>query len=150
MLRTIGVSSIDELISLTIPASIRSNTTTQKEVHEGMRGFLSEKKATDQLRLIASENIPGKSFIGQGFVPSDVPTVLKRLVLENPGWYTTYTPYQVQEKHQVLLTPVFFTFGVTALSKQQAEISQGRLEALLVYQVCNRYACLCPTSSFCN
>lgn len=111
MLRTIGVSSIDELIDLTIPSTIRSNPMIQKDIHKDMRGLLNERDALEKLQYLASQNITSyRTLIGQGFSGTTTPAVLKRLILENPGWYTPYTPYQ-------------------------AEVSQGRLEALLIYQV---------------
>lgn len=88
MLRTIGLSSLDELIDLTVPSSIRLDSTTQRDIHHEMRDLLNERRATEKLRSLASQNIVGKSFIGQGFVNCTTPAVLRRLVLENPGWYT--------------------------------------------------------------
>lgn len=103
MLKTIGYNSIDELIDKTIPKSIRL-----KEDFD-LNEPLSEYEYTNNLRKIASKNKLYKSFIGQGYFGTIVPPVIQRNVLENPGWYTAYTPYQ-------------------------AEISQGRLEALLNFQ----------------
>lgn len=111
MLRQIGASSLDELIDLTIPPQIRSDPQCQKDIHPAMRGLVNERKALEALKKISAKNQPTvKSLIGQGYVNATTPAVLRRLVLENPGWYTAYTPYQ-------------------------PEISQGRLEALLTYQV---------------
>ena len=103
MLKTIGVRSLDELIDRTIPASIRSKTTLP------IPGALSEFQYLTELKQVASLNKVYKSYIGQGYYDTIVPSVILRNVFENPGWYTQYTPYQ-------------------------AEISQGRLESLLNFQ----------------
>src|ERR1041385_7374807 len=103
MLKTIGLGSLDELIDRTIPASIRSKKPLD------LPGAMSEYKYLTTLRQIASRNKVFKSYIGQGYYGTIVPSVILRNVFENPGWYTQYTPYQ-------------------------AEISQGRLESLLNFQ----------------
>ncbi|WP_022942732.1 aminomethyl-transferring glycine dehydrogenase [Psychromonas hadalis] len=103
MLQTIGVNSIDELIKETVPAAIRLPKKMQ------LADALSEADMLTSLKAIASKNIINRSFIGQGYYNTFVPNVVLRNVLENPGWYTAYTPYQ-------------------------PEISQGRLESLLNYQ----------------
>ena len=103
MLQVLGVESLDALIEKTIPASIRLNKSL--ELPEAQ----TEAAALAKLKAIASENQVYKSFIGQGYYNCITPAVILRNVLENPGWYTAYTPYQ-------------------------AEIAQGRLEALLNYQ----------------
>ncbi len=104
MLDTIGVSSREELISQVIPQSIRLRRPLALP-REGM----SEYQFAALIRSIAERNRPLRSFIGMGYYPAAVPAVIARNVFENPSWYTSYTPYQ-------------------------AEISQGRLEALLNYQ----------------
>ncbi|MBO4739987.1 MAG: aminomethyl-transferring glycine dehydrogenase [Bacteroidales bacterium] len=103
MLKVIGVSSIDELIDQTIPAKIRLKEPLKMDAPMGEAEFLNH------VRLLALKNKLYKSYIGMGYYGSITPAVILRNVLENPGWYTSYTPYQ-------------------------AEISQGRLEALLNYQ----------------
>ena len=103
MLEAIGVSSIDQLINETIPASIR------QEEPLDLPEAISEYEYLQELRKIASKNKVFKNYIGQGYSETIVPAVIRRNILENPGWYTQYTPYQ-------------------------AEISQGRLEALLNFQ----------------
>jgi len=103
MLATIGVRSLDELIDRTIPAAIRS----KKPLN--IPDPLSEYQYLTSLREIAANNKVFKSYIGQGYYNTIVPSVILRNVFENPGWYTQYTPYQ-------------------------AEISQGRLESLLNFQ----------------
>lgn len=103
MLQAIGVKTIDELISKTVPASIRLSQPLN--IGEPM----SEPQLLQSLKTIASKNKMYKSYIGMGYYNCHVPTVILRNILENPGWYTQYTPYQ-------------------------AEIAQGRLEALLNYQ----------------
>ena len=103
MLKDIGVNNLDELISQTVPQSIRlKNNLNLPEGQEEYR-FLKE------LRNVASKNQVFGSHIGLGYYNTITPGVVLRNVFENPGWYTAYTPYQ-------------------------AEISQGRLEALLNYQ----------------
>jgi len=103
MLKTIGVSSLDELISKTIPSSIRTNTKLN------LPDAVSEAKLLADLKEISVRNETFRSYIGQGYYDTIVPSVILRNVFENPGWYTQYTPYQ-------------------------AEISQGRLESLLNFQ----------------
>jgi glycine dehydrogenase len=103
MLKTIGVRSLDELIDRTIPASIRSKKPLR------IPGPLSEHQYLTSLRQVAAKNKVFKSYIGQGYYDTIVPSVILRNVFENPGWYTQYTPYQ-------------------------AEIAQGRLESLLNFQ----------------
>ncbi|MBZ8139826.1 glycine dehydrogenase (aminomethyl-transferring) [Rubrivivax gelatinosus] len=103
MLGAIGVASRAALIDAVVPASIRR---TQSMV---LPAPASEREALAELRAIAGRNRRLKSFIGQGYHGTVTPTVILRNVLENPAWYTAYTPYQ-------------------------AEISQGRLEALVNFQ----------------
>ncbi|WP_157670028.1 aminomethyl-transferring glycine dehydrogenase [Chitinibacter sp. GC72] len=103
MLSEIGATSLDDLVGQTIPADIRFNQALN------LPDALPEHEALAKLKAIASKNIIKKSFIGLGYYPNLTPGVILRNVLENPGWYTAYTPYQ-------------------------AEIAQGRLEALLNYQ----------------
>jgi len=103
MLNYIGADSMEHLIEDTIPASIR----LKSELSTGQA--LSEKEYLKELKTIISKNKVFKSFIGQGYYSCEVPAVIKRNILENPGWYTAYTPYQ-------------------------SEISQGRMEALLNFQ----------------
>ena len=103
MLQLIGVSSLDELIDDTIPTSIKQ----KKELNIGKP--LSEYEFINHLKRIGSANKVYKTYIGLGYHNTILPAVIQRNILENPGWYTAYTPYQ-------------------------AEISQGRLEALLNYQ----------------
>lgn len=103
MLKTIGVESIEDLISKTIPSSIRMKGELD------LPGAMTEVEYADHIRTIGQKNKQYKSYIGLGYYDCVVPNAIKRNVLENPGWYTAYTPYQ-------------------------AEISQGRLEALLNFQ----------------
>ena len=103
MLKRIGANSVDELIDQTIPAAIR----LKKPLN--LPTGLTEYNYHKHLRVIASKNKVFKTYIGLGYFNTIVPPVIQRNVLENPGWYTAYTPYQ-------------------------AEISQGRLEALLNFQ----------------
>jgi len=103
MLDTIGVNSIDELISQTIPSNIRLKSNLNLPTAKSEADYLNDLKQT------ASKNKVFKSYIGQGYHDVIVPGVIQRNILENPGWYTQYTPYQ-------------------------AEIAQGRLQALLNFQ----------------
>ena len=103
MLEKIGAASVDELIAQTVPAAIRL-----KKPLDFPKG-MSEYQYHKHLRGVAAKNKVFKTYIGLGYYNTIVPAVVQRNVLENPGWYTAYTPYQ-------------------------AEISQGRLEALLNFQ----------------
>ena len=103
MLEVIGLGSVDELIQEAIPAPI------QKKQPLDLPPALNEFEYLNQLKGVAGKNQVFKSFIGQGYYNCVVPAVIQRNILENPGWYTAYTPYQ-------------------------AEIAQGRLEALLNFQ----------------
>ena len=103
MLKTIGVASLDELIDRTIPKQIRLKKDLNLPL--GMNEF----EYLNHIKAIAAKNKIYRSYIGMGYYNTILPAVLQRNILENPGWYTSYTPYQ-------------------------AEISQGRLEALFTYQ----------------
>ncbi len=103
MLAAVGAESLDELVASTLPPSIQ--TSVPLDLPEAS----SEAATLDRLRGIASKNVLKHNMIGMGYHETILPAVILRNVLENPGWYTAYTPYQ-------------------------AEISQGRLEALLNYQ----------------
>ncbi len=103
MLRKIGAGSVDELVQKTIPSTIYSNQSL--ELPEGV----SEHTYLERMRGIASKNRVYKTYMGLGYYNTITPSVIQRNILENPNWYTSYTPYQ-------------------------AEISQGRLEALLNFQ----------------
>ena len=103
MCAAIGVPNLDTLIAQTVPADIRLASPLP------LANPMPEHEALARLKAIAGRNVMKKSLIGQGYYGTHVPAVVLRNVLENPGWYTAYTPYQ-------------------------AEISQGRLEALLNYQ----------------
>jgi glycine dehydrogenase len=103
MLAAIGVKSVQELVNQTIPSQIRLGG----ELH--IDNALSEQEYLQHITELGNKNKVFKSFIGLGYNETIVPSVILRNVLENPGWYTAYTPYQ-------------------------AEISQGRLEALLNFQ----------------
>jgi glycine dehydrogenase len=102
-LQKVGVSTIDELIGQTVPKSIRLKAPIQLPEPLTELAFLTE------IKDLASKNKIYKSLIGQGYYGTKTPTVIQRNILENPGWYTAYTPYQ-------------------------AEIAQGRLEALINFQ----------------
>jgi glycine dehydrogenase len=103
MLKTIGVDSIATLIDETIPADIR--LANPLDLPEGISEYAYQKK----IQLLSNKNKLYDNYIGMGYHPAIVPAVIQRNILENPGWYTAYTPYQ-------------------------AEIAQGRLEALFNYQ----------------
>ena len=103
MLQEIGVSGIDELIAQTIPNSIR----LEKDLN--ISPALSEYEMLAHSKDLASKNVLFDNYIGFGYNNTILPSVIQRNILENPSWYTAYTPYQ-------------------------AEIAQGRLEALLNFQ----------------
>ncbi|NOY48228.1 MAG: glycine dehydrogenase (aminomethyl-transferring), partial [Chlorobi bacterium] len=103
MLKVIGTNSLDQLISETIPDNIRLNKALSLDA------AMSEQEYLEHIHTLASKNKVYKSYIGLGYHPTNLPAVIQRNILENPGWYTAYTPYQ-------------------------AEIAQGRLEALLNFQ----------------
>ena len=103
MLRTVGFDNLDALIDATVPKNIRLNSALNLPVAK------SEAEALAELGGISRKNKIAKSFIGAGYSDCITPPVIQRNILENPGWYTAYTPYQ-------------------------AELAQGRLEALLNFQ----------------
>lgn len=103
MLSEIGLNSIDELIDQTIPAGIR----LKEELN--LNKALTEQEYLAHIKELAQKNKQYKTYIGLGYHNTVLPSVIQRNILENPGWYTAYTPYQ-------------------------AEIAQGRLEALLNFQ----------------
>jgi glycine dehydrogenase len=103
ILKDLGYSTFEAFIKDVVPKDILNNSPLK--IEEG----ISEEKALQELKLIASKNTLHHSFIGQGYYNTLTPTVILRNVFENPGWYTSYTPYQ-------------------------PEISQGRLEALINFQ----------------
>ena len=103
MLKSIGVDAISDLINQTIPSHIQLNS--DMDLPEP----LSEHRFIEHMKSLASQNRCYRSYIGMGYFNTVLPGVIQRNILENPGWYTSYTPYQ-------------------------AEISQGRLEALLNFQ----------------
>ena len=103
MLHELGYSSIDEFIKAVIPEGILNDTPLK------ITNALEEHEALKKLKTYALKNKINKSFIGQGYYNSFTPPVIQRNIFENPGWYTSYTPYQ-------------------------PEISQGRLEALINFQ----------------
>ena len=111
MLATIGVGSLDELADKALPAGILDSLTAD-QVAPGLDELppaATEDEALAELRALADTNTVAVSMIGQGYFDTLTPPVLRRNILENPAWYTAYTPYQ-------------------------PEISQGRLEALLNFQ----------------
>ncbi|QFU02066.1 Glycine dehydrogenase (decarboxylating) [Halomonas sp. THAF5a] len=103
MLETLGMASLPALMEATVPAGIRLGRELDLDPPKG------EAEALDYLHRLARQNRVARSYIGQGYYDTHLPTVIQRNVLENPGWYTAYTPYQ-------------------------PEISQGRLEGLLNFQ----------------
>ena len=103
MLSSLDVESIEELLTQTIPQEIRLNSPFS------LPKGISENKFLNELRALSDENKLFETYIGLGYHPTVTPAVIQRNILENPGWYTAYTPYQ-------------------------AEIAQGRLEALFNFQ----------------
>jgi glycine dehydrogenase len=90
MLRQIGVGTLDELISKTIPEDIRLSSPLQSPAPQSEYNYLQE------LKDIASMNQVFKTYIGQGYYGTITPSVILRNLFENPGWYTQYTPYQAE------------------------------------------------------
>uniref|UniRef100_A0A251RLQ4 Glycine cleavage system P protein n=1 Tax=Helianthus annuus TaxID=4232 RepID=A0A251RLQ4_HELAN len=105
MAEFVGYPHLDALIDATVPKSIRLDSMKYSKFDEG----LTESQMIAHMQELASKNKIFKSFIGMGYYNTSVPTVILRNIMENPGWYTQYTPYQ-------------------------AEIAQGRLESLLNFQ----------------
>ncbi|MGZ4090744.1 MAG: aminomethyl-transferring glycine dehydrogenase, partial [Bacteroidia bacterium] len=103
MLKKIGISSVDELINQTVPSNIRLKQPLK------VAPAMSEYQYLKHLKALGKKNKVFRSYIGLGYYNNILPAVIQRNVLENPGWYTAYTPYQ-------------------------AEIAQGRLEAILNFQ----------------
>src|SRR5216110_1128482 len=103
MLRELGFENLEALVDATVPKNIRLDRTLD------LPRAKSENEALAELRALASKNRVARNFIGAGYSDTITPPVIQRNVLENPGWYTAYTPYQ-------------------------AELAQGRLEALLNFQ----------------
>jgi len=103
MLKELGIKSLDELLDKTIPGAIRFRDSLNLPI------ALSEDLAQKELKQLALENVTNTSLIGLGYYNCLTPAVIRRNILENPSWYTAYTPYQ-------------------------PEISQGRLEALILFQ----------------
>ncbi|MDI6767917.1 MAG: aminomethyl-transferring glycine dehydrogenase [Bacteroidota bacterium] len=103
MLKEVHAHSLDEFMNSVVPQQIRSNH------HLKLNPPITEHEALNELNAIASKNHVYRSLIGMGFYDTITPTIIQRNILENPGWYTQYTPYQ-------------------------AEIAQGRMEALLNFQ----------------
>src|SRR5579875_3965089 len=103
MLQAVGYDSLDALVDAIVPAAIRQKNPL------ALPPAITETEALAKIRALADKNQVFKSFIGQGYYGTHTPLVILRNVLENPAWYTAYTPYQ-------------------------AEISQGRMEALINFQ----------------
>ncbi len=103
LLATLGCSSVDALIDEVVPRDIRMHGLAD------LPAPVDEAQALSELNALAAKNARWRNFLGQGYYGCITPAVIQRNVIENPGWYTAYTPYQ-------------------------AEISQGRLEALLIFQ----------------
>ena len=118
MLSKLGFKNIDEFIDQVVPEDIQLKDKSSEILPQGC----SEIEALNKLEEIANKNIKMRSLIGLGYYDNHMPKVIQRYVLENPRWYTSYTPYQ-------------------------AEIAQGRLEALFNFQtiVCE-LTCLLYTS----
>ncbi|NLB57702.1 MAG: glycine dehydrogenase (aminomethyl-transferring), partial [Gammaproteobacteria bacterium] len=102
MLEVVGQDSLESLTDAVVPADIRNDALD-------LPASMTEEEALAKIRAVAKKNKVFRSFIGQGYYGTHVPQVILRNILENPAWYTAYTPYQ-------------------------AEISQGRMEALINFQ----------------
>ncbi len=116
MLKTCGQQSLNHFIEQTVPTNIR----LQQKLH--LPAAISEADLLKTMHLLASKNQVFRNFIGSGYYGTHTPAVLQRNILENPGWYTQYTPYQ-------------------------AEISQGRLEAMLIFQTVVSDLCQLPLAN---
>jgi len=118
MLNTLGLSSVEELITQVVPEGIRDSERLSA-IGEGA----SEAAALAEIRAMANKNIVKRSALGQGYYDCHLPSVIQRNVFENPAWYTAYTPYQ-------------------------PEIAQGRLEVLFNFQtmICWLVYCQCVPS----
>ena len=90
MLKTIGVSSLDELINNTVPANIRMDGELR------LPAAMSEHEYLQHIREVSLKNKTFSNYIGQGYYDTITPSVILRNVFENPGWYTQYTPYQAE------------------------------------------------------
>jgi glycine dehydrogenase len=106
MLKFLQVKSVQELIEQAIPPTILDRTALEDNL---IGNPISEHEFLAKMRAIIDKNKLYKCYIGGGYYPTITPSVIQRNLLENPGWYTAYTPYQ-------------------------AEVSQGRLESLINYQ----------------
>src|SRR6516225_7601431 len=116
MLRTLGLSSLEALVDAAVPRGIRLQAPLN------LPAAASEFEALAELRTIAGRNQVFRSYIGMGYYDTITPPVIQRNILENPGWYTQYTPYQ-------------------------SEISQGRMEALLNFQTMVADLCGLPIAN---
>ena len=105
MLAAVGYATVEDLVNAAVPPAIHSG----RVEHSTIPAAATERDALAELRTLASRNTVNRSMIGLGYYDTITPAVIKRNVLENPSWYTAYTPYQ-------------------------PEISQGRLEALINFQ----------------
>lgn len=90
MLRAIGANTMDDLIEQTVPGGIRLRERLD------LSPALTESQYLEHIDHIASKNSVYRNYIGMGYNPTEVPSVIRRNVLENPGWYTAYTPYQAE------------------------------------------------------
>lgn len=106
MLSFLGVPSISTLVEQSIPETIRDPSSLEDNA---IPPAISEEAFLSQIKNIVAKNLHYKCYIGCGYYPTLTPSVILRNMMENPGWYTAYTPYQ-------------------------AEVSQGRLESLINYQ----------------
>jgi glycine dehydrogenase len=95
MLKVVKVNSLEELINQTVPKNIMLSEENKKGQENYLGSPISEYSALKYLKEVASKNILFKNYIGCGYNPVIVPPVVLRNVLENPAWYTSYTPYQV-------------------------------------------------------
>ena len=109
MLSVVKYSTIESFIDDVIPTQIRNSEEKLQKQLSILGGGLPEHEALEELKQIASKNVKTHDYIGKGYHPTVVPSVILRNILENPAWYTSYTPYQ-------------------------AEISQGRMESLFNFQ----------------
>ena len=135
MIKTIGVSSVDELMDQTVPDSIR--------IHDELNlpDSCSEQEGLSYLRGIADKNTVNRSFIGMGYYDTIVPPVILRNVFENPGWYTAYTPYQPeisQGRLEALLNYQQMIMDLTGMDMANASLLDEATAAAEAMALCKR------------
>ena len=135
MLKTLGLNSVEQLITETVPADIR----LKEDMN--LAPALSENHMLASLKKIAKQNQVNKSYIGQGYYNTDTPNVILRNVFENPGWYTAYTPYQPeisQGRLESLLNYQQMIMDLTAMDIANASLLDEATAAAEAMTLCKR------------